>query len=131
MSNNGELEKISKDITNSDYDVVYWGRSNHADEKEIAHTGKYSEFLNHTELNIDYYGAHAYQVSRKGATKIMEQALPIKFPADVLLESLDLKVYSPTYSMIIQNSGPVTQAVTQSLMDTMRTIGNDRRIIKE
>lgn len=122
---NKELLNITKDVKKSDYDIIYWGRSNHADEKEIAHTGKYSEFLNHTELNIDYYGAHAYQVSRKGATKIMEQALPIKFPADVLLESLDLKVYSPTYSMIIQNSGPVTQAVTQRLLDTMRTIGND------
>jgi len=127
---NGELEKISKDITNSDYDIVYWGRSNHADEKEIKHTGKYSEYLNYTELNIDYYGAHAYQVSRKGATKIMEQALPIKFPADVLLESLDLNVYSPDYSMVIQNAGPVTESVANRLMNTLRTIGEDSGSLK-
>jgi len=122
---NGELEKITKDIKESDYDVVYWGRSNFADEREIAHTGKYSEHLNNTELNIDYYGAHAYQVSKKGAIKIMEQALPVKFPADVLLESLELKVYSPDYSMIIQNAGPVTQGVAHRLMDTLRTIGEE------
>ncbi len=122
---NGKLKKINKDIKNSDYDIIYWGRSNFADEREIAHTGKYSEYLNHTELNIDYYGAHAYQVSRQGATKIMEQALPVKFPADVLLESLDLKVYSPDYSMVVQNAGPVTQGVAHRLMDTLRTIGEE------
>jgi GR25 family glycosyltransferase involved in LPS biosynthesis len=122
---NGKLEKINKDIKNSDYDIIYWGRSNYADERKIAHTGKYSEHLNHTELNIDYYGAHAYQVSRQGATKIMEQALPVKFPADVLLESLDLKVYSPDYSMVVQNAGPVTQGVAHRLMDTLRTIGEE------
>jgi GR25 family glycosyltransferase involved in LPS biosynthesis len=122
---NGKIDKITKDIKESDYDVVYWGRSNFADERKIAHTGKYSEYLNHTELNIDYYGAHAYQVSRQGATKIIEQALPIKFPADVLLESLDLNVYSPDYSMVIQNAGPVTQGVAHRLMDTLRTIGEE------
>jgi GR25 family glycosyltransferase involved in LPS biosynthesis len=122
---NGKLEKINKDIKNSDYDIIYWGRSNYADERKIAHTGKYSEHLNHTELNIDYYGAHAYQVSRQGATKIMEQALPVKFPADVLLESLDLKVYSSDYSMVVQNAGPVTQGVAHRLMDTLRTIGEE------
>ena len=122
---NGKLEKINKDIKNSDYDIIYWGRSNFADEREIAHTGKYSEHLNHTELNIDYYGAHAYQVSRQGATKIMEQALPVKFPADVILESLDLMVYSPDYSMVVQNAGPVTQGVAHRLMDTLRTIGEE------
>jgi len=122
---NGELEKINNDIEKSDYDIIYWGRSNYADERKIAHTGKYSEYLNHTELNIDYYGAHAYQVSKQGAAKIMHQALPIKFPADVLLESLDLNVYSPDYSMVIQNAGPVTQGVAHRLMDTLRTIGEE------
>lgn len=122
---NGKLEKINNDIEKSDYDIIYWGRSNYADERKIAHTGKYSEYLNHTELNIDYYGAHAYQVSKQGAAKIMHQALPIKFPADVLLESLDLNVYSPDYSMVIQNAGPVTQGVAHRLMDTLRTIGEE------
>jgi GR25 family glycosyltransferase involved in LPS biosynthesis len=122
---NGKIDKIIKDIVESDYDVIYWGRSNYADERKIAHTGKYSEYLNHTELNIDYYGAHAYQVSKQGATKIMKQALPVKFPADVLLESLDLNVYSPDYSMVIQNAGPVTQGVAHRLMDTLRTIGEE------
>jgi GR25 family glycosyltransferase involved in LPS biosynthesis len=122
---NGKIDKLIKDIKESDYDVIYWGRSNYADERKIAHKGKYSEHLNHTELNIDYYGAHAYQVSRQGATKIIEQALPIKFPADVLLESLDLNVYSPDYSMVIQNAGPVTQGVAHRLMDTLRTIGEE------
>jgi len=119
----GELEEFIKDVSLSDYDVVYWGRSNFADEKEIKHTGKYSNYLNNTELNTDYYGAHAYQVSKKGAMKIMEKATPVKFPADVLLESLDLKVYSPDYSYVIQNQGPVTQGVALMLMDRIRASG--------
>ena len=122
---NNKIDKIIKDIAESDYDVIFWGRSNYADERKITHTGKYSEHLNHTELNTDFYGAHAYQVSKQGATKIMKQALPVKFAADVLLESLDLNVYSPDYSMVIQNAGPVTQGVAHRLMDTLRTIGEE------
>ena len=123
--NNGKIKSFIKEINQTDYDLIFWGRSRYVDNEGIKFIEQVSDNLYRTELNTDYYGAHAYQLNKKGAKHIIENTFPIKYPADVFLEVLDIDIFSPRYSYITQNQGPVTEAVSNAIMSTLRAIGND------
>jgi len=121
----GKIDKIINEINQSDYDLIYWGRSRYIDYTEIRNTGQVSENLYKTELNTDFYGAHAYQLNKRSAKIIAEKTLPVKYAADVNLETLDIKIYSPLHSYINQNPGPLSGAAFKTLFSTLKNLGHD------
>lgn len=126
----GKIDQIINEINQSDYDLVFWGRSRYIDNQEIANIGKVSENLYKTQLNTDFYGAHAYQLNKKSAKIISEKTIPVKFAADVNLETLDIKIYSPLHSYINQNPGPLSGAASKTLLFNLTNLGHDGVIYK-
>ena len=98
----GKIDQIVNEINKSDYDLIFWGRARYTNYQQIKNTGKVSENLYKTMVNTDFYGAHAYQLNKRSAKIISEKTIPVKFAADVNLESLDIKIYSPLHSYINQ-----------------------------
>jgi len=121
----GKIDKIINEINQSDYDLIYWGRSRYVDYSEIKNIDQISENLYKTELNTDFYGAHAYQLNKRSAKIILEKSSPIKYAADVNLETLNIKIYSPLHSYINQNTGPFTGAASKTLFANLNNLGND------
>ena len=103
--NNGKFSQFLEDIERTDYDLIFWGRETNTYNSLIKHTDRVTDTLFKTQLNTNQYGAHAYQLSKKGAKKILDQIRPIKFAADVFLESCDLIRYSPEYCYFYQYRG--------------------------
>lgn len=97
---NGNFKKFNEEATNTKYDILFWGRTKTSGE--IENIKQITDKLYKTKRNTSFYGAHAYQVSRQGAKKLIEKGLPIKYAADVLLESIDATVLSPKNSYLIQ-----------------------------
>ena len=126
----GKIDKIVSEISKSEYDLVFWGRSRYTDYQEILNTGKVSENLYNTILNTDFYGAHAYQLNKRSAKLISEKTIPVKFAADVNLESMDIKIYSPLHSYINQNPGPFTGAAAKEVFSMVSSVGDDGSIYR-
>lgn len=97
---NGEFKNFIKETGTVEYDIILWGRTKTSGE--IENTKQITSKLYNLKRNTSYYGAHAYQVSKQGAKKLIEKGHPIKYAADVLLESIDASVLSPKYSYLIQ-----------------------------
>lgn len=126
----GKIDQIISEINQSDYDLIFWGRSRYIDYQEIANVGKVSENLHKTLLNTDFYGAHAYQLNKRSAKIISEKTIPVKFAADVNLESLDIKIYSPLHSYINQNPGPFTGNAAKEIFSMVASVGDDGSIYR-
>lgn len=97
---NGDFKKFIKEANNTEYDILYWGRTKTSGE--IEYTKQVTSKLYNVKKNTSYYGAHAYQINKQGAKKLIEKGRPIKYAADVLLESIDVSILAPKHSYLIQ-----------------------------
>lgn len=102
----GGFEKLKDQIKEVDYDLFIWGRmydpiigKNKTDLSEI-----YTP-----DLLSDKYSAHAYQLNRNSAQKLLNKVLPIRYAADVFLETLDFKVFCPKHTLFIQKRGYIDE----------------------
>ena len=124
---NGSFTKFIEETKSSDYDVVFWGRETYKYDSTIKYRKPITDSLYETWLNTNEYGAHAYQVSRKGAEKILNQISPIRFAADVFLESCDLIRYSPEYCYFYQDRGYLSDYHRNQIKLHVNTLGVSNR----
>lgn len=102
----GRLDRFISQVKRVDYDIVIWGRMH---EPIIGkNPTEHSEIFNPNLLS-DKYSAHAYQLNRKSAKIISDKVKPIRYAADVLLETLDLNIISPEDSLFIQKRGIINE----------------------
>ena len=98
----GKFDLLVEQVSKIRYDVFLWGRMF---DNELGTTyTSYSEIFKPI-LNKGMYSAHAYQITRRSAEKLLNNCLPIQYAADVYLESLGLNFYSPQYNLITQKRG--------------------------
>lgn len=105
----GGFDKFIKDSSSIEYDLIFWGRETYIYNSDIKHLGKVTDKLYKTFLNTNQYGAHAYQLSKGGVKKILNQVEPIKYAADVFLESCDIVRYSPKHCYFYQDRGDIPE----------------------
>lgn len=118
----GKFSKFIEDTKKIDYDIIFWGRNVDTYESEILYTNQKSEYLYETLLNTDQYGAHAYQLSKKGSEKLYNQLKTIKYAADIFLESCDAVRYSPKESYFFQYRGDMQPITVKTIKDFIEKI---------
>ena len=100
----GKFDLLVEQVNKIRYDIFLWGRMF---DNELGTTyTSYSEIYKPI-LNKGMYSAHAYQITRSSAIKLLNNCLPIQYAADVYLESLGLNFYSPEFNLITQKRGVI------------------------
>lgn len=102
----GKFEVLKEQIKEVDYDLFLWGRM--YDPMIGKNKTNLSEIYT-PDLLSDKYSAHAYQLNRNSAEKLLNKVLPIRYAADVFLETLDFKVYCPKHTLFIQKRGYIDE----------------------
>lgn len=102
----GRLDRFISQIKKVDHDIVIWGRMH---EPIIGKNPTEHSEIFKPNLLSDKYSAHAYQLNRKSAKIISDKVLPVRYAADVLLETLDLNIISPQDSLFIQKRGKINE----------------------
>ena len=101
-----KLTELTDNIKKSNYDVFFWGRQN---DPNIGSKPTEWEHIFEPELFTEYYSAHAYQLHKESAKKLLNFITPIKYAADVAIELSDLKILSPKHNLISQHRGAIDQ----------------------
>jgi hypothetical protein len=109
----GNILKLHFNIKKSDYDVFFWGRQN---DPKLGDKPTEWEYIYEPRLFTGYYSAHAYQVHRDSAKKLLEFITPVKYAADVAIELSNLKIRSPKYNLITQHRGKADQMLLGDIL---------------
>lgn len=107
------LDELTNNIKKSNYDVFFWGRQ---DDNNLGSNKTEWKHIYRPNLLTPHYSAHAYQVHRESAQKLLEFIHPIKYAADVAIELSGLKVLSPKSNLIIQNRGRLDQMMLGNVL---------------
>jgi|TARA_B110000093_G_C12915415_1_gene386723 glycosyl transferase family 25 len=111
----GRLHEISFEKSGVDFDIFMWGLVGenipHYDE---GFNGKFKHIAEYKKYSPDY-AAHAYQITREGAQKLITNNTPVRFAADVNLETSDCNIYCTPWSLIDQHSGILSRFATDNL----------------
>lgn len=118
MYNNGIKQFIS-DIKSNQYDIVYWGK----ESTHIPTLSNVTNNLNVVNTNVNAYGAHAYQLNREGASKLLKDLLPVQYAADVFLETCDIRILSPISSFILQEKDIISTVNRQRIIKSITNLG--------
>jgi glycosyl transferase, family 25 len=110
---NNEIHRISEELSRTDWDIFMWGLVGEA----IPNYGRIEGFNTIVEYkkHTQDWAAHAYQINRKGAYKLLNNNTPVKYAADVNLETGDCKIYSSPYVLIEQTAGKYSKFVADYL----------------
>lgn len=107
------LLDFTDNIKKSDYDVFFWGRQN---DPRIGDKPTEWKYIYEPRLFTEYYSAHAYQVHRESAKKLLDFVTPVKYAADVAIELSNLKIRSPKYNLITQHRGKTDQVLLGDIL---------------
>ena len=118
MYNNGIKQFIS-DIKSNQYDVVYWGK----ESTHIPTLSNVTNNLNIVNTNVNAYGAHAYQLNKEGASKLLKDLLPVQYAADVFLETCDIRILSPISSFILQEKDIIPTNKKRGIINSITGLG--------
>ena len=102
----GRLTNFIEQVKRTPYDIVMWGRTN--EELLGKNTTDQTEIFKPDMLS-DKYAGHAYQLNRKSAQVLLDKGLPLRFAADVFLETLGMEVISPQHSLFVQYRGHIKE----------------------
>ena len=84
-----------------DWDVFVWGGASddlYYRNIGIPGIGEYKRYL-------PYWAASSYQITKRGAEKLIESNTPLRYAADVNLECADTKMYCLDHSLMVQTYG--------------------------
>jgi glycosyl transferase family 25 len=120
---NGKLNKIELEKSKSDWDIFLWGLVGENIPHYFEPDSKFKHIAEYKKYNPDY-AAHAYQITRRGAYKLIENNTPIKFAADVNLETSECSIYCTPWSLIDQHSGILSRHATDNLEQSFKGLIN-------
>lgn len=111
---NGGFKRIRLEMNIVDWDIFMWGLVG----DNIPH---YTGIPSNLERVKEYkkfspdWAAHAYEITREGASKLIENNTPVKFAADVNLETANTNVYCTPFSYFKQSAGLLNRFDTSNL----------------
>ena len=120
---NGELDSIQQELQKSDWDLFYWGGV--TEQVNNFDIGKGS--LRKYKRYLPEWAAHAYQITRSGAEKLVKNNTPIKYAADVNLECTPLNMYCSPYTMICQTIGDWDRPLGELMLNEIHDLIMERR----
>lgn len=94
-----------------DWDVFVWGGASdnlYYRDVGLHGIGEYKRYL-------PEWAASAYQITRKGAEKLIESNTPLRYAADVNLECADTKMYCLDHSLMVQTYGNFERPFAEKL----------------
>jgi len=117
---NGNIAEIRSEMKGVDWDIFMWGLVG----ENIPHYNVESNFKyvrEYKKFSPDW-AAHAYEITRKGALKLIENNTPVKFAADVNLETSNCKIYCTPWSLINQDAELMSRFDTENLEVMLKNI---------
>ena len=110
----GDMDRMQSMLSEFDWDVLFWGWVDHLiPSLDIGKHPLYGFRRYHPE-----WSAHAYQISRSGAQKLLLNNTPVKYAADVNIECCaNLNVFTTRYSFITQRFGKHPRPDAHMMMD--------------
>lgn len=120
---NGNINGIINEQSKVDWDIFMWGLVG----ENIPHYLDTPSNLNYVREYKKYtpdYAAHAYQITREGAKKLLRNNTPVKFAADVNLETSECKIYCTIWSYINQHISILSRFETDNLEQSFKGIIN-------
>ena len=120
---NGKLNKIESEKSKSDLDIFMWGLVGENIPHYFGADPRFEHIAEYKKYNPDY-AAHAYQITRKGAQKLIANNTPVKFAADVNLETSECSIYCTPWSFIDQHSGILSRFKTDNLEQSFKGLIN-------
>lgn len=110
----GGMDQLHRELHSKKWDIFMWGMPH----TFCPHWGLAPgcSLLHEFKRYAPEWAAHAYQITRKGAQKLIETNTPIQFAADVNVEVSDTEIYCPSFSLISQTIGEFNRNVANELM---------------
>ena len=109
----GGMDRLQNELRSRAWDVFVWG---------TAHTYQPSWgpvqgclLLHEYKRYAPEWAAHAYQITRNGAQNLLNSNTPIKYAADVNMESAKNIVYGCEFSLISQTVGEFNKNIANEL----------------
>ena len=121
---NGNIDHIQKELNHLDWDVFIWGLvgPNVPHYDNIPYRNGFVR--EYKKYNPDW-AAHAYQITRKSAHQLIDNNTPIKFAADVNLETSGNKIYCTPWTLIEQNTGQLSRFYADKLEQSFKNLVYD------
>lgn len=104
----GQFYEIQNELSSIDWDIFIWGLVG----TNVPH---YDENFNNFKYIREYkkyspdWAAHAYQITRDAAHKLILNNSPVKFAADVNLETSNVNIYCTPFTLLEQTAGNVSR----------------------
>jgi GR25 family glycosyltransferase involved in LPS biosynthesis len=114
---NGFHKKIKNELDKTNWDIFIWGLVG-------DNIPNYGPIYNNSVL-VEYkkyspdWAAHAYQINRKGAQKLLDNNTPIKYAADVNLETGNCNIFATAYTLIAQKTGDFNRFTADNLAESL------------
>lgn len=115
MMISGGMDALHEELHNKAWDIFMWGMP-HTYVPNWG-TSEGCNLLHDYKRYAPEWAAHAYQITRRGAMKLIESNSPVQYAADVNVECSDTEIYSASFSFISQKMGKWNRNVANELMD--------------
>lgn len=123
MLYNSHLDRIQTELKKIDWDLFYWGGVREiVSGFDIGKGGlmSYKRYL-------PEWAAHAYQISRSGAEKLIKNNTPVKYAADVNLECAPINMYCSPWTLICQTIGYWDRPLAENIINDIHDLVMERR----
>ena len=120
---NGELDIIQQELFKLDWDLFYWGGVTETVNGFDIGKGPLIEYKRY----LPEWAAHAYQITRSGAEKLVKNNTPIKYAADVNLECSPLNMYCSPWTIICQTIGYLDRPFAELMLNEIHDLIMERR----
>jgi glycosyl transferase family 25 len=115
----GGMDQIHRELHSKDWDIFMWG---------MPHTwmptwdvSEGCRLLHDFKRLAPEWAAHAYQITRRGAEKLIECNTPIQYAADVNVEASNTNIYCPVFSFMSQTIGNLNRNIANEMMTDFGT----------
>lgn len=110
----GGMDRLHSELHSKNWDIFMWGMPH----TYCPHWGlaENCTLLHEFKRMAPEWAAHAYQITRRGAHKLIECNTPIQFAADCNVEASDTEIYCPSFSLISQTIGEFNRNIANELM---------------
>lgn len=119
----GLIPQINRDLSLVNWDIFIWGLVGenipHYEEPNKQYQGNSVNIQEYKKYTPDW-AAHAYQITRAGALKLIKNNSPIRFAADVNLETSDSIIYCTPWSFINQVTGEINRFMSDVLFSRIK-----------
>jgi glycosyl transferase family 25 len=114
-----KLAKVREELTRVDWDIFMWGLVGENIPHYINTPAGFKEIREYKKYSPDW-AAHAYQITRKAAMYLLKNNTPVRFAADVNLETAGLNMYCTPWTIIEQSAGLLSRFQADQLEQSFK-----------